>query len=299
MLRFIRFGTICFLAAMAVNAVPGLWLAGHLETALPVGLTEPFYFAALYGFLLAWIYGFRKPRGFSLPRSGAGATPGRPRRHLSPRRAESPSRSVRTFRASVPFSAALALRDSGLVLAALSALVFLFGHGFLWRRAQMPALRTPGAPTAAIRAAFGCLALWALLEISAVVLSRATKLPAQNLWWSDAARHVFTIGFSTLLIVGMSFRILPVFSGKTLWSPRMAVATYALLLVGVGMRLLQYPAAFRPVFYEVGSFMGVPVVAALLLFVFNLIRTMNGEGERPQSSMAAAPAGFVSTLPVR
>jgi hypothetical protein len=163
----------------------------------------------------------------------------------------------------------------------------------------MPALRTPGAPTAAIRAAFGCLALWALLEISAVVLSRATKLPAQNLWWSDAARHVFTIGFSTLLIVGMSFRILPVFSGKTLWSPRMAVATYALLLAGVEMRLLQYPAAFRPVFYEVGSFMGVPVVAALLLFVFNLIRTMNGEGERPQSSMAAAPAGFVSTLPVR
>ena len=30
----------------------------RVETAAPVSLTEPFYFAALYGFLLAWIYGF-------------------------------------------------------------------------------------------------------------------------------------------------------------------------------------------------------------------------------------------------
>ena len=83
----------------------------------------------------------------------------------------------------------------------------------------------------------------------AIALARATSIPAQNLWWSDAARHTFTIGFVTLVIIGMSFRILPVFSGKTLWSPRLAVATYALVLLGTAMRLLQYPAAFAPIFY--------------------------------------------------
>jgi len=156
-------------------------------------------------------------------------------------------------------------------------------------------MRTPGSPTFAIRAAFGSLGLWALLEIAAVVVSRTTRIPAQNLWWADAGRHVFTIGFLTLVIVGMSFRILPVFSGKSLWSPALARVTYGLLLGGVAMRLLQYPAAFRPVFYRIGSYMGIPVVLALVLFTLNLFRTMRGKPPaRPRKSVGS----FTSTLPV-
>jgi uncharacterized protein involved in response to NO len=160
-------------------------------------------------------------------------------------------------------------------------------------------LRTPGAPTVAIRLAFWWLALWAALELAAVALTRTTRLPAQNLWWADAARHSFTIGFVTLLIVGMSFRILPVFSGKPLWSPRLAYATYALLFLGAAMRLLQYPAAFHPVLYQIGSYMGIPVVLGLCLYLFNLMRTMLAKpaGRRPAAS-PARPA-FVSTLPMR
>ena len=161
-------------------------------------------------------------------------------------------------------------------------------------------MKASGAPTVAIRCAFGCLGLWALLELSAVVVSRATSIPAMNLWWSDAARHLFTVGFLTLLIVGMSLRILPVFSGKPLWSPRLAYLTYALLLGGAAMRLLQYPAAWNPLFYRIGAFMGVPVVLAILLFAFNLIRTM--KAPRPTPRPATPPRSvptFVSTLPVR
>jgi hypothetical protein len=138
--------------------------------------------------------------------------------------------------------------------------------------------------------------LWSLLELAAVFLSRTTRIPAQNLWWADAARHVFTVGFLTLLIVGMSFRILPIFSGKKLWSPFLARVTYGLRLGGVAMRLLQYPAAFLPFFYRIGSFMGIPVVLALGLFTFNLFRTMRGE---PPARPRASGSPFVSTLPVR
>jgi uncharacterized protein involved in response to NO len=159
-------------------------------------------------------------------------------------------------------------------------------------------MKTPGSPTFAIRAAFACLGLWALLEIAAVVLSRVTPLPAQNLWWADAGRHVFTIGFLTLLIVGMSFRILPVFSGKRLWSPALARVTYGLLLGATAMRLLQYPAAFRPLFYEIGSYMGIPVVVALLCFMFNLLRTMRAKPPGAAHSRRAEPRAFRSTLPV-
>jgi hypothetical protein len=279
-------------------AAQGFWLAGNLDTVLPASLNEPFYFIALYGFLLAWIYGF----GHRLVSLFLGVGPAVRGAATGTLGAQLAGVAIYTMSwiPGLPDASALVLRDAGLALAAVSALVFLLGNGFLWRRSEFPMLRTPGNPTFAIRAAFGCLGLWAVLELSAVLLSRFTRLPAQNLWWADAARHVFTIGFLTLLIVGMSFRILPVFSGKTLWSPRMAHATYALLLLGIAMRLMQYPAAFLPLFYEIGSYMGIPVVLALVLYVVNLVRTMRGRPAVARPVGRTSPAApFVSTLPVR
>ena len=298
LLRFVTAGTIYFAAAMAVVALQGIWLAGHVETALPVGLTEPFSTTALYGFLLAWIYGFGN-RVVSLFMGLSPAQRGTPEAALWTQ-AAGVFLSLVSFVPILPDRIALLLRDGGLGLLAVSALVYLGGNGFLWRRATLPVPRVPGSPTVAIRCAFGCLALWAVLELAAIVLARTTLIPAQNLWWSDAARHTFTIGFLTLVIIGMSFRILPVFSGKRLWSPRLAQATYALVLLATAMRLLQYPAAFAPVFYRVGSYMGIPVVLALFLFTFNLMKTMRGDGTGPAAPVARlTSASFISTLPTR
>lgn len=288
--RFVRAGTVYLLLCLGVLAAQGVWLAGHLETELPFALTEPFYAASLYGFLLAWIYGF----GSRMVATFLGVGPGRER--LANTALWTQAAGVALVLASwLPFApdrAALALRDAGLALAAVSALAYLAGYGFLWRRAILPAMRAPGAPTVAIRTAFGFLGLWALLELGAVLLARLTPIPAQNLWWSDAARHVFGIGFLTLLIVGMSLRVLPVFTGKRLWSPRLAYATYALIIGATAMRLLQYPAAFRPAFYLVGSYMGIPVVLALVLFAVNLVKTV-------RSAPPAPGPAFAATLPAR
>lgn len=300
LLRFVKSGTVCFAAAMTVNAMQGIWLAGHVDASVPFQLAEPFYAASLYGFLLAWIYGFGN-RVVSLFLG------------LGPARRGTPDAALwfqvagvaALLAAFLPFlgdRAGLLLRDAGLSLVSLSALVYLTGSGFVWRRATLPVPRVPGSPGFAIRCAFGCLGLWAVLELTGVLLSRLTTIPAQNLWWSDAARHTFTVGFVTLLIIGMSFRILPVFAGKRLWSPRLAQATYGLILLGTALRLLQYPAAFRPVFYRIGASMGIPVVLALLFFTFNLMRTMRGV---PPASSAPPPLKadpaprFESTLPVR
>jgi len=296
LLRFVRMGTLAFALAMAVNAAQGVWLAGHVETALPVSLTEPFFAAAVYGFLLAWIYGFGN-RVVTLFLGLAPARRGTPEMALVTQ-AAGVLLSVASWVPVLPDGPALLLRDAGLCLIAVSALVYLAGNGFLWRRPVFAVPRVPGSPAVAIRCAFGCLAVWSLLEIAAVVLSRTTRIPAQNLWWSDAARHTFTVGFLTLVIIGMSFRILPVFSGKALWSPRLAQVTYGLVLLGTAMRLLQYPAAFEPLFYRIGSYMGIPVVLALLLFTFNLMRTMRPKTSMPAGAAAAGkPRSFVSTLP--
>ena len=300
LLRFVRAGTLYFAAAMAVVVAQGIWLAGHVETALPVGLTEPFSVTALYGFLLAWIYGFGN-RVVSLFLGLSPARRGTPDATLVTQ-AAGVVLSLASYAPMVPDTIALALRDGGLGLLAVSALVYLAGNGFLWRRATLPVPKVPGSPSVAVRAAFGCLALWAVLELSAVILARTTTLPAQNLWWADAARHTFTVGFVTLVIIGMSFRILPVFSGKPLWSPRLAQTTYALVLLGTAMRLLQYPAAFAPIFYRIGSYMGIPVVLALFFFTFNLMKTMRAGGGKtivPAARPVPSNATFISTLPTR
>ncbi len=299
LLRFVASGTVFFAAAMMVNAMQGIWLAGHVDTSVPFQLTEPFYAAAVYGFLLAWIYGFGN-RVVSLFLGLGPARRGTPEAALWCQ-AAGVAALLAAFLPFVSDRAGLLLRDAGLGLVSLSALVYLAGNGFLWRRATLPVPRVPGSPGVAIRCAFGCLALWAVLELTGVLLPRLTAIPAQNLWWSDAARHTFTVGFITLVIIGMSFRILPVFSGKRLWSPRLAQATYGLILLGTALRLLQYPAAFRPVFYRVGAYTGIPVVLALLFFTFNLMRTMRGTSPSPSPPppSRAEPSRFASTLPVR
>jgi len=59
-------------------------------------------------------------------------------------------------------------------------------------------------------------------------------------------------------------------------------------------------AAFRPVFYRAGSYMGIPVVLALVLFVVNLVRTMRAAAlpaARPAATLPSRP--FAATLPSR
>jgi NnrS protein/Domain of Unknown function (DUF542) len=276
---FLFAGTVYFAVALASNAGQGVWLAGHLETAVPVDLAEAFYTASLYGFLLAWIYGFghRMVALFLGVGPAAGKTP----QIALATQAGGLAVALVSYAPGLSAAASSLLRDAGLGLLALSAVVYLAGAGFVWRRVKFPMLPVRGKPELAIRAAFACLGLWAILTLAGAALSRWTALPAENPWWNDAARHVFTIGFLTLLIIGMSLRILPVFSGKALWSARLAYATYALMLLGVAMRLLQYPAAFAPWLYQAGSWMGIPVVLALVFFTVNLVRTM----KPPQKAM--------------
>jgi hypothetical protein len=303
-LTLLGFGTGFFVASLVLSAVQSVWLAGHLETALPAALVEPFYFVALYGFLLGWVFGFAY-RVVALF-LGLAAPPAGPARAALALQTFGVAAFAAAWIPGLSAPAAGILRDAGMTGVALAALVFVVG-GKLLTRPTLPALVPRGNPLFAIRSAFVCLTLWAVLELGAIVVARTTVFPAQNLWWADAARHVFTIGFVTMIIVGMSFRILPVFSGKSLWSEKLAYATYALILAGVAMRLLQYPAAFHATLYQAGSWMGVLIVLALVLFTVNLYKTMRAKSAPPAAVEKPAPeAGlrpsrktFASTLPVR
>ena len=198
-----------------LGAAQGLWLAGNIDTVLPAALNESFYFVALYGFLLAWIYGFGHRHRVALPRRGPGRRAARPKPPWRRRwpasalaaRVLGPGRSGRR-RARPARRGARAGR-------ALGARLSSRGNGFLWRRSDLPMLRTPGNPDRRHPRR--------LRVPRPLGGARARGRPPHA---HDAACRprtsggptprgtCFTIGFLTLLIVGMSFRILPVFSGK-------------------------------------------------------------------------------------
>src|SRR5262249_18814982 len=121
-LRFLRAGTFFFLVAIFFVAAQGVWLAGNVETALPVSLTEPFYFASLYGFLLAWIYGFGN-RVVSLFLGLGPAIKRTPETTLTLQVISVPLFVASYWPSLIP-KTALLLRDAGWTLPPLSALLY-------------------------------------------------------------------------------------------------------------------------------------------------------------------------------
>lgn len=263
--------TAYLVLSVAVNSLQALWIAGGNGSSLPRRLTESFSDAALPGALVA--------AGFTL---GLRLAPSLGRTKVRYRdvaislavQAAGVAAALLSWLPPLPGPAALALRDAGHLLVAAAVLLFLRATGLAsgWRSEPVaePTLR---ASDIAIRLAFGALGLWAVLTAATVALARLTPLAARNPWWEDAARHLLTVGFVTLLVVGAAGRLAPLLFDRPLVSGRMQGAAAALVATGAFLRLLQYPALAWPGLYVAGSVMGLPVVAGLLLLARNLVVT--------------------------
>ncbi len=132
-----------------------------------------------------------------------------------------------------------------------------------------------------IYAAYSWLVLGAVLDL----LSGASKIFDFSLTHSsDASRHVYLLGFITLLIFGMSVRMLPGFmQQKRIWSPRLVGATFWLGNLAVVMRVmpLLMPMALFETWPAIAlvtqaafGLSGLAGLAALLCLTINLMKTL-------------------------
>ena len=251
--------TACYLGlAVGVNALQALWIAHGNGSALPRSLSEAFSDAALSGALLAagFTLGLRLAPSVGRPRVRRGLVT-----WAVAFQAGGVGLALLSWLPSVPPSAFLALRDTGQLLVAAAVLLFLRATGLASGKGTNPVTdRSLRSSDSAIRLAFASLGLWALLTTATVALARFTSLAARNPWWEDAARHLFTVGFVTLLVVGAAGRLAPLLLGRTLVSGGMQRAAVALVASGAALRLLQYPALAWPGLYLAASVMGIPVV---------------------------------------
>jgi uncharacterized protein involved in response to NO len=103
---------------------------------------------------------------------------------------------------------------------------------------------------------------------------------------TDFARHALAFGFVTQVMMGVATRILPVFTGNALWSPRARTAAFYLLNVSLVLRALEVvvSAGFVPAAWPLIAAAGPPAVAAVVLFACNVVFTISG---RPATAAAA------------
>jgi len=126
------------------------------------------------------------------------------------------------------------------------------------------------------------LAIFSLLAIAGRDMDHA---------FVGAYRHALTVGFITTIMVGMASRIIPVFRGVPIHSPVLTEITFWLLAVGNLMRVLfqSLSGLYGGQWLKVTSVSGVLELTGLLLFGYNLYRTLNAETGEEAAAVGAAP----------
>lgn len=103
----------------------------------------------------------------------------------------------------------------------------------------------------------------------------------------DFARHAVAFGFVTQVIMGVAMRVLPVFSGRRLWSRRAQRWSFYLLNAGIALRGLEAVVAsgLAPWAWPLIALSGPPAAIAVALFAANIAMTVT----RPGATVPAAP----------
>jgi uncharacterized protein involved in response to NO len=270
-------GSLWAAVAAALSGAQSIFLAGHVESEIPGGLVEPFYAIALYGLVLSFVLGFASRM---VP-----ALLGLPRPSLKSARPVAALQATGVLCLTAAWIPGLTQPSSrGFLLAGtlfLAAAILLF---LAASRILAPFAKAPGALS--LRAPFAFLGLFSAISVAAC-LGELSGASVHKFVW-DGARHVYTIGFLTLLVVGMSLRVVPAFTGRALVRPRQARLALAFVGAAAVVRALQIPVALGwgglPLYRLVGT-TGVFATVGLLLWAHVLIATLRRRA-RSTSSMA-------------
>jgi hypothetical protein len=268
-----------FWAALAagLSGAQSIFLAGHAESEIPGGLVEPLYAIALYGLVLSYVLGFGSrmvPAFLGLPRPTA-----RSARLVAGLQAAGVLLLAAAWIPGLTPPVSRGFMLGGTLF--LAAAIFLF---LAAGRILAPFEKAPGALS--LRAPFAFLGLFAAISVAASIGELSGGSVHKFVW--DGSRHVYTIGFLTLLVVGMSLRVIPAFTGRPLVRPRQARLALAFVGAAAVVRALQIPVALGwgglPLYRLVGT-TGVFATVGLLLWAHVLVATLRA---RPRAMRSVA-----------
>lgn len=120
---------------------------------------------------------------------------------------------------------------------------------------------------------------WLTISLGIALFQLMTKDPYTLHMLRGAANHGYTVGFVSMLMIGFSMKMIPVFTGNRIWSGNLTNWTFWLLNIGNGARIgFEILSATKNVtIHHIVGFTGFLEVTALILFGINIWVTMTKE----------------------
>ena len=150
---------------------------------------------------------------------------------------------------------------------------------------------------------------WLAISLGIALFQLMTKDPYTLHMLRGAANHGYTVGFVSMLMIGFSMKMIPVFTGNRIWSGNLTNWTFWLLNIGNGARIgFEILSATKNVtIHHIVGFTGFLEVTALILFGINIWVTMTKEEayeEKPievftgNETVYALTEQFPQTIPI-
>jgi hypothetical protein len=150
---------------------------------------------------------------------------------------------------------------------------------------------------------------WLAVSLGIALFQLMAKDPYTLHMLRGAANHGYTVGFASMLMIGFSMKMIPVFTGNRIWSSALTRWTFWLLNIGntlrIGFELLSITK--DPTIHHIVGFTGFLEVSALILFGINIWVTMTKEEayeEKPievftgNETVYALTQQFPKTIPI-
>jgi hypothetical protein len=150
---------------------------------------------------------------------------------------------------------------------------------------------------------------WLTISLGIALFQLMAKDPYALHMLRGAANHGYTVGFVTMLMIGYSMKMIPVFTGNQIWSSALTNWTFWLLNIGnttrIGFEILSITK--NPTIHHIVGFTGFLEVTALILFGINIWVTMTKEEvyeEKPievftgNETVFALTEQFPKTIPI-
>jgi hypothetical protein len=150
---------------------------------------------------------------------------------------------------------------------------------------------------------------WLAISLGIALFQLMAKDPYALHMLRGAANHGYTVGFVSMLMIGYSMKMIPVFTGNQIWSSALTNWTFWLLNIGnttrIGFEILSITK--NPTIHHIVGFTGFLEVTALILFGINIWVTMTKEEvyeEKPievftgNETVFALTEQFPKTIPI-
>ena len=296
--RFSRAALQWFAVALLVNLGATVYLAVQDSSVVPDWLDRTLLVIELFGFIMSMIFGVNAR---NLPLF----------MRVRPPSAEALTPVLRLLPVAVILCAggqALSVYSSlvGRAVAALGwlgllgcAALYVHAVGLLRPRTrQVLTAGESGWYEAYVLAAYFWLAVGLCLELAtALAQLMGLGLPADDLFL--AGLHAITVGFISTMIMGMATRIVPAFAATRLHSRALLIGAWACLMAGTLLRVPSqalYSAAGGP-FVPLLGLSGVIQLAGLMLFAWNLWRTLATSAAQPAAAASRPPVSIRASVP--